>query len=557
MLRSNKTRTLRGLSAILFALLLAALLAGCGKPTATQPPAGTKPPVSQPTSAPTPVPTPAGPARGGTVTAPFQDAPATFDSILGYTTLEWAGLMNLYRGLMIYEGDKSVPDMAEGYEISADGTVYTFTLKPGIKFHNGREVEAADFKYSLERCLDPAWQSWASYYLVSIEGAQAVLDGTTKEATGIQVLDKYTIRFQLTAPDMTFLNILALPNNWVVPKEEVEKWGQDFGTHAVGTGPFMLKEFVAGEKAVFVRNPNFFHEGQPYIDEVVFQFGIDPSTAVMRLEKGEVDVLFGYMVPTADYPRLRADPTYQDWIFQEPSMLSEWIGVNNTVAPLDNLLLRQALNYAIDREKIARLTGGQGEALWGIYPSTAPGYDPSYKPYGYDPERAKAKLAEAGLASGLTLELMIGESPLEATLAQSIQQDLAQVGVTVNIKQVSSNVAMDLMTSGNTQLFLNAWYMIQPDAADLVNNLYMTGAGSNYDFYSNSNVDELATQALGEQNREKRIHLYQQIEHLLMDDAVHVPLYTGISFYMHNPRIQDFFSRSEYGPFFERMWIQP
>jgi peptide/nickel transport system substrate-binding protein len=527
----------------------------------TQPPQATTAPVVQPTqlpAAPTPTPPPDQPVRGGTLTLAFSEDPNSLDSILGYNTVAWEGLMNLYRGLMIYEGDRAVPDMAADWpKISADGLVYTFTIKSGIKFHNGREVEAADFKYSLERCLDPDWASWANYYLLSIQGAQDVIDGNTKEASGIEVLDKYTLRFTLNAPDMTFLNILALPNNWVVPKEEVDKWGKDFEKHPVGTGPFMLKEFTPGEKAVFVRNPDFFHEGQPYVDQVIFYFGIDESTALLRTEKGEIDILFGDMIPAADFPRLVSDAKYKDWLFNEPSLYTWWLGLNNKKAPLDNVLVRQALNMAINRDKIVKLTGGKGQPLYAIYPAKAPGFDPNYKPYAYDPTAAKAKLQEAGLAEGTELELLISsEDSLSGTLAQSIQQDLEQVGLRVNIKQVSGATSYDLIVAGDEQMYLNSWYMIQPDAADLVNNLYMTDAGSNQDFYSNPQVDELAAQALAEQDYDKRIKLYQDIEHLLMQDAVHVPLFTGISYYMHNPKIQGFYSRSEYGPFLERMWIR-
>jgi ABC-type transport system substrate-binding protein len=565
--------------ALLVCTAITLALAGCGAtpaPTAvssqptqapaqpTQAPAESTP-MPQPTTAPTPLPAqptptevPSGPVYGGSVSLAFTEDPNSLDAILGYNLPAWQSLMNLYRGLMIYEGDHAVPDMAADWpEISPDGLVYTFKIKPGIKFHNGREVVADDFKYSLNRVLDPDWASWANYYLLSIKGAEEVINGEAEEASGIEVLDKYTIRFTLTAPDMTFMNVLALPNNWVVPKEEVEKWGDQFEMHPVGTGPFMLKEFVPGEKAVFVRNPDFFHEGQPYIDETTMYFGIDPSTALLRMEKGELDVLFGDMIPAADFPRLSTDPQYKQWLFEEPSMYTWWLGLNHNKPPLDNLQVRQALNMAINREKIAKLTGGKGVALWAIYPSTCPGYDPNYQPYTLDPAAAKAKLEEAGFGEGLELEMLLGEDPLSATMAQAIQQDLAQIGVTVNIKQVSDAVEYDMIVAGEGQIYLNSWYMIQPDPADLINNLYMTDAGSNQDFYSNPKVDELAKQALAEQDREKRLQLYRDIEHLLMEDAVHVPLITGISFYMHNPKIQGVYSRSEYGPFFERMWIQP
>jgi ABC-type transport system substrate-binding protein len=239
-------------------------------------------------------------------------------------------------------------------------------------------------------------------------------------------------------------------------------------------------------------------------------------------------------------------------------MYTWWLGLNNKVAPLDNLLVRQALNMAVNREKIAKLTGGKGQVLSAIYPSTAPGYDPNYKPYNYDPTAAQAKLKEAGLVAGTELVLTVSsEDPMSTTISQAIQQDLEQIGLKINIKQASDTMVYDLINAGTEQMYLNSWYMIQPDPADIINNLFMTGAGSNQDFYSNPKVDELAKQALAEQNREKRIKIYQDIEHLLMEDAVHVPLFTGISYYLHNPRIQGFYSRSEYGPYFEQMWIKP
>ena len=135
-------------------------VSGCG-PVPAAPPAVLSPSPTTPlAAAPTPTPVPAGPVRGGTLTLAFTEDPNSLDAILGYNLAAWQSLMNLYRGLMIYEGDRAVPDMADGWpEISPDGLVYTFKIKPGIKFHNGREVEAADFKYSLERVLDPDWAS--------------------------------------------------------------------------------------------------------------------------------------------------------------------------------------------------------------------------------------------------------------------------------------------------------------------------------------------------------------------------------------------------------------
>ncbi len=492
--------------------------------------------------------------KGGSISMAWDDEPASFDAAIGSSSLEWLALFMIYRGLMIYEGDRAVPDMAESYEISPDGTVYTFTLKSGIKFSNGREVVAEDYKYSLQRTMDPDLASWGSYYLVSLVGAQDVLDGKTKDCKGIEALDRYTLRFTLTAPDMTFLNILALPQNWPVPKEEVEKWGKDFGTHPTGAGPFMCKELVPGEKAVFVPNPYYYVEGQPYLDEVTYLFNIDQATALMRTEKGEVDILIGEDIPSSEFARVMSDPNLKDWVRQEPAMYTTWLGMNNQRAPLNEVKVRQAINMAINRDKLVKMEGGKSEALYAIYPSTAPGFDPGYKPYPYDPAAAKALLAAAGHADGLELELAITED--DTTRAQAVQQDLAEIGVKVDIKPLGGNVLSELIESGGTDMWFTGWYMIQPDPADLINNLYMTGAGSNWDKYSNPKVDELAVQALADQDRDRRMKTYQEIEHILMDDAVHVPLYNSISMYLCNPRVQGFYSRSEYGIYFEQMWIK-
>ncbi len=557
-----RTSSARRLWALPVLVVAALILSSCGapaqpteppQPVATAQPAPTEKP-TQAAAAPTLTPAPEGPVKGGSLVMAWSDEPASMDAAIGSSSQEWLILFMLYRGLMIYDGDKTVPDMAEKYEISPDGTVYTFTLKSGVKFSNGREVVAEDYKYSLQRTMDPDLASWGSYYLVSLVGAQDVLDGKTKDCTGIEVLDKYTLRFTLTAPDMTFLNILALQQNWPVPKEEVEKWGADFGAHPTGAGPFMVKEFIPGEKAVFVPNPYYYVEGQPYLDEVTYLFNIDMATALMRTEKGEVDVLCGETIPPSEYSRVVTDPNLADWVKQEPAMYTTWLGLNNQRAPLNEVKVRQAINMAVNRDKLVKMQGGKSEALYAIYPSAAPGFDPNYKPYPYDPAAAKALLAEAGHADGLELELVIGEE--DATQAQAVQQDLAEIGIKVNIKPLGQGVRNELIDSGGTDMWFTGWYMIQPDVADLINNLYMTGAGSNSDKYSNPRVDELAMQALADQDRDRRLKTYQEIEHLLMDDAVHVPLYNSMSMYLCNPRVEGFYSRSEYGVYFEQMWIK-
>jgi ABC-type transport system substrate-binding protein len=530
------------------------LMSGCTpapQPTPTPAPTATKPPPPPPTATPAP---PPGPKPGGKVSIAFQDDPNSFDPILGWNVPAWVALMWLYRGLMLYDGQGPEPDMAADWpQISDDGLTYTFKLKEGIKFGNGREVTADDVKYTLERVVDPAWESWANYYLAVIEGAQEVMDGEATEVSGIKVLDKYTIEFTLTYEDPTFLSILALPNNFIVPQEEVERLGADFGLQPMGCGPFIFQEFVPGQKAVFVKNPDYYVEGQPYVDEIEMVLGIEPATAMLRAEKGELDVISADMMPSSDFARIVQDAAYADRLFQEPSLNPWWLGMNNKMAPLDKVKVRQAINHAVDKDKLLKLTGGKGQPLAGIYPAGLPGHDPNFEGYAYDPQAAKSLLAEAD-AEGIQLEISISESPLEASLAQAIQQDLGEVGIEVTINSMSRSVVRDLRKKGEAQMYFSNWFLMVPDPSDLVNNLCLCDVSSNYDFYCNPRVDELAEQVMPELDAAKRAEVYQEIERLLMADAIHLPLFNNASYWLHPAELRDYYSRSEYGPMLEQVW---
>ena len=492
----------------------------------------------------------------GQISIAFQDDPNSFDPILGWNVPAWVSLMWLYNGLMVYGEDGPVPDLAADFpEISEDGLTYTFTLREGLMFSDGTELTAEDVKFTLNRVVDPAWESWANYYLAIIVGAQEVMDGEAEEISGIQVIDERTIEFQLVFADPTFLSILALPNNFIVSQAAVEEYGQEFGLHPVGTGPFSLVSFEPGQSASFVHNPYYYVEGQPHVAELEMVLGIDPATAMLRAEKGELDIISADMMPSSEFARIIQDESYQDRLFHEPSLNPWWLGMNNQMAPLDNVLVRQAVNYAINKDKLIKLTGGKGQPLAGIYPAGLPGHNPDLEGYMYDPDQAMTLLAEAG-AESISLEISISENPLESTLAQSIQQDLGAVGIEVTINQVSRAVVRDMRKKGEAQLYFSNWFMMIPDPSDLINNLCLCGASANYDFYCNEEVDGLAEQVMPVLDAAERAQLYQQIEQILMDEAIHVPLFNNASYWFIPANMQGFYSRSEYGPMLELAWFE-
>ena len=288
----------------------------------------------------------------------------------------------VFDGLLDYnEGTDLEPRLAAKMPtISGGGKVYTFTLRHGVHFTNGREFVAADVAYTINRVLNPQTKSPGASFFRSIKGAAAVMNGKAKTARGIQVVNKYTIRFTLAQPDVTFLNVMAMNFAYIVPKEVVQKEGAGFGHKPVGTGPFMLKQWVLGQKLVFVRNPHYFMTGMPKLDGVTFLIGLDPEVALLRLERGQLDML-GDPIPGPDFIRIRNDPKFANQLVREVEPETSYITLNTQIKPFNNVKVRQALEKAIDKQRVVKILNGRGVVANQILPPTMAGYDQPYKGY--------------------------------------------------------------------------------------------------------------------------------------------------------------------------------
>jgi ABC-type transport system substrate-binding protein len=216
--------------------------------------------------------------QGGAAVITFNNDLTTLDPQVGYDWQNWSAIKSIFDGLMDYKPGTTElePDLAESYAVSEDGRTYTFKLRDGVKFHNGRPLMASDVKYSLERAINPATQSPGGGYYSMIKGVDDLTAGRARELSGIVTPDDRTVVFTLTRPDATFLHLLALNFAHVVPKEEVEKYGADFGKKPVGTGAFKFVEWVPGQRIVLERNTQYFRKGIPYLDKLIFEFGQDP-----------------------------------------------------------------------------------------------------------------------------------------------------------------------------------------------------------------------------------------------------------------------------------------
>lgn len=210
--------------------------------------------------------------QGGSIVVTYKDDISTLDPAIGYDWQNFSIIKAMFSGLMDYEPGTATltPNLATDYTISDDGRTYTFTLREGVVFHNGRPMTADDVKYSLERTLDPATRSPGQGFYLGIGGAQAFIDGEADTVSGIIVPDATTVQITLTEPSAPFLHLMALNFSFVVPREEVERYGEDFGRNPVGTGAFRMREWVLGQRLVLERNPDYFRENLPHLDEVVF-----------------------------------------------------------------------------------------------------------------------------------------------------------------------------------------------------------------------------------------------------------------------------------------------
>ena len=298
--------------------------------------------------------------QGGTMTVTYKDDFTTLDPAIGYDWQNWSPLKSLFSRLMDYKPGTTelAPDLAESYEVSADGLTYTFHLRHGVKFTNGRELTADDVKYTYDRTTNPKTQSPGAGFFKSIKGFDDIQAGKTDTLAGVTAVDPDTVKIELSKPDATFMQVVALNFSGVVPKEEVAKWGADFGHHPVGSGPYKMTEWTLGQRIVFERNKDFYVPGFPYLDKIVFEIGQEPLVALLRLQKGEID-LAGDSVPPAKFLEVMNDPTWSKLTLHAPQLQTGYVTMNVEMKPFDDVRVRKAVNMAINKERIIKIINGR------------------------------------------------------------------------------------------------------------------------------------------------------------------------------------------------------
>jgi peptide/nickel transport system substrate-binding protein/oligopeptide transport system substrate-binding protein len=434
----------------------------------------------------------------------------------------------VFDGLVQFDADLNViPSIANAWSASYDGITWTFHLRKGVKFHNGREVTANDFVYSFTRLLDPRTRSPRAWLLEHVQGAREFLAGEAGRVEGLRALDNYTLQITLSQPYAPFITLLGMAQAKVVPREEIERLGPQFGRQPIGTGPFCFVNWVVGEAITLQANEEYF-EGRPFLDRLHYRvfLALDLQASLEAFEAGHIE---DTKIPVPDRQRLINNPRYN--FFRKPILATLFLWVNARDAPLSNPKVRQAINYAINRGAMSStIRQSRFVQARGILPPGMPGYNPDLPGYEHNLRRASQFLAEAGYPEGKglpTLELWSSVVSPEARAEHAaVKRDLRQIGITVELYTAESwtHFKAEILGKRPHAMYRFAWYADFPDPDNFLFPLFHSQSANNYANYSNPEVDQLLEQAQREIDELKRLQLYRQAEVLIMADAPTVNL---------------------------------
>jgi ABC-type transport system substrate-binding protein len=535
----NKLHLGRSVTTVL--ILLLSLAISCGRKTETQP-AGT----------------------GGTLRESIVNDLVTLDpSKLIEATVSQSVLYNIYDTLIEFDDQlHPVPALAESWN-SPDGRNWTFKIRRGVYFHDspafpggkGRELVAGDVVFSFLRVLDAKGGSAGSWILSDVvEDGDKYAAGSIQSLDAIRAVDDRTVQIRLKRPYPNFIYRLYAPFLCIVPREAVESFGSEYGSKPVGTGPFYLASVSPSVEVRLARNERYWKKDSkgnrlPYLKELVFRVIKDPAVAFLEFERGNLDVV--------DLPISLAKkvfdrngqpvPAYSSYAFKSITALdTQFYAFNLDKAPFKgNRALRQALNLAVDKERIARfILNDQAVPGKGVLPPPLIGA--TQTGYPYDPNAAKAKLAEAGYANGRGLPeiaLLIDADEVREAVAQAVQSQLAEIGVRMRIDKTQFATLLEQAGKGDRNFFRMWWEIPYPDPGafffQFLSNLWPP-TGYNFGRYKNPEVDKLYEQAIRATDPGEQKQLWQKMDDMITADAPWIFLYHSKRTRMLQPRVADY-----------------
>ncbi|WP_432352806.1 ABC transporter substrate-binding protein [Sporosarcina sp. A2] len=434
--------------------------------------------------------------------------------------------VNLFETLVNF-GDEDTtiqPGLAKEWEPSEDGLTYTFKLEEGVKFHDGSDFNADAVVANFARWAGGDAEKFP-YYSSMFGGfngdEEAVIESVIAE-------DENTVVFTLKRPQAPFLKNLAMSMFAISSPEAFAKGDDEYERNPVGTGPFKFVEWKANDSITIEKNADYWQEGLPKLDKVVFRAIPDNAARLNALIAGEIDLADG--INPSDGAKIEGDSNLQ--LFERPSMNVGYLGLTVTRPPFDKKEVRQAMNYAIDKQTIIdSFFEGRAEVAKNPMPSSISGYNDGIEEYAYDPEKAKELLKAAGLEDGFEMELWAMPVPRPympdgTKVAEVIQSNLADVGIKAKIVSYEWATYLDKASKGEADAFMLGW---TGDNGDADNFLYVlldedNIASNNYTYFKNAETHKLFLEAQKEIDEEKRNELYMKAQEILHEEAPWVPL---------------------------------
>lgn len=512
---------------------------------------------------------------GGTFKIAVTENPLSLNPVHANDTSSSRVIYQLFETLVDIDTEgEVVPNLAKSWSISDDGVVYTFRLQKGIRFHantegdvptenGGREVTSEDWVWTFNYITDPDTKSERAYFIDMIKGYEDYQKGKSESLAGVRAKDEYTLEIELEYPFAPFISVLGYNAFSVLPKEDVKKWGKEFGLHPVGTGPFKFEEWIQDDRVVMSRNDNYWRKdsqgnGLPYLDGMEIKVINDLTMQWTEFELGNFD-----SIEVVDDPYYKkALGKYPDSYFRRPQMGTYYYGMNVSLEPFKgNKKLRQAVNYAIDRQGlIDLLRNGRAVPAKGVLPPGMFGYNPNLEGYTYNPEKAKKLLAEAGYPDGIKLTLQYNTDDIHKRIAEAFQQQMKPAGIDLELKHMDGAALFEAMGNGQASFFRVGWVVDYPDPDNFLYvqlNSANFGVLGNYTRFNNARFDQLTNEARVETNPEKRRKMYQEAERIVVDEAPWLFIYHYTTEQLLQPYVRGYSlpSFGEYTARYYSVWL--